>query len=182
MSPAPERLYQLAFEELLHCTALDVTPPDFQGLAFPTREPAIRPRLGRFVREAQEALPILSPDIAADYLRKHIFTPFDACDQEELWALLLNTKNKVLAESLVYRGTVNSSLVRLPELFKEAVRLNAPSLILSHNHPSGDATPSPEDVQLTRDAIKVGELLQIEVLDHIVLGRDVWVSIKEQLG
>jgi DNA repair protein RadC len=72
----------------------------------------------------------------------------------------------------VYIGNVSSALVRVSELFKEAVRQNAPALILVHNHPSGDPTPSPDDVVLTKKAVEAGKLLDVEVMDHIVIGRD----------
>ncbi len=93
-------------------------------------------------------------------------------DQEHLRVILLNTRNQVMAVNEVYVGNVNSAVVRVAELFKEAVRQNAPSMILVHNHPSGDPTPSPDDVALTKRAAEAGRLLQIEVMDHIVIGRD----------
>lgn len=103
-------------------------------------------------------------------------------DQEELWLLLLNTKNEVLAIRRTYRGTVNSSNVRVAELFRAAIRENAASIIVVHNHPSGDPTPSPEDVRVTAEAFKAGTLLDVEVLDHIIVGsgRDRYVSMKER--
>ena len=94
----------------------------------------------------------------------------------------MNTKNVVVAESLVYRGNVSMMTIRFPELFKEAVRLNVPGIILGHNHPSGDPTASSEDVHITREAMQVAELLQIELYDHLVIGGDDrWVSICELL-
>src|SRR4051812_30555070 len=93
--------------------------------------------IGRFVRMVKEEIVIRSPSDAAEYLLNHVFTPFDAFDQEELWVVLLNTRKRITHEALVYRGTVNSIYVRPAELFKEAVRANAPGLLLSHVHPSG---------------------------------------------
>jgi DNA repair protein RadC len=93
--------------------------------------------------------------------------------------LLLNTKNRITHEALVYRGTVNSIYIRPAELFKEAVRVNAPALLLSHVHPSGDPTPSPEDVRVTELSVQAGKLLGIDVLDHLIIGNDVWFSLKE---
>ncbi|MBI4282662.1 MAG: DNA repair protein RadC [Chloroflexi bacterium] len=101
-------------------------------------------------------------------------------DQEELRVLLLNTKNQVLATHQVYRGNVNTSLIRVSELFRMAVRENCPAIIVAHNHPSGDPAPSPEDVEVTRDIVKGGQLLNIEVLDHIIIGRQGYVSLKER--
>jgi DNA repair protein RadC len=100
-------------------------------------------------------------------------------DQEHLRVLLLNTRNQVLATHEVYHGNVNTAVVRIGELFREALRQNAPCIILVHNHPSGDPTPSPEDISMTRQAIEAGELLDIEVLDHIVIAHGKFVSMKE---
>jgi DNA repair protein RadC len=91
-------------------------------------------------------------------------------DQEHLRVLLLNTKNEVLSIQEIYVGNVNSSMVRPSEVFRPAVRDNAPSIIVVHNHPSGDPTPSPEDVSITRELVSAGELLSIELLDHLVIG------------
>jgi len=104
-------------------------------------------------------------------------------DQEHFRVLLLNTKNQVLAVKEVYKGNVNSAVIRASEVFQEAVRSNCPAIILVHNHPSGDPTPSPEDVQVTRQLIEAGKLMDIEVLDHVVIGQagsGGFVSLKER--
>jgi DNA repair protein RadC len=103
-------------------------------------------------------------------------------EQEELWLLLLNSKNQVLAIRRMYRGTISSSAVRIAELFRAAIRENAASIIITHNHPSGDPSPSPEDVKVTAEAVQAGHLLDVEVLDHIIVGggRDRYVSMKER--
>lgn len=101
-------------------------------------------------------------------------------EQEHLKLVLLNTKNQVTRMSTFYKGTVNSSQVRVAELFKEAVRHNATSIILAHNHPSGDPSPSPEDIRITELAIEAGKLLEIEILDHIVIGHQRWLSLREK--
>lgn len=101
--------------------------------------------------------------------------------QENLVALLLNTRNQVVARRTIYIGTVNSSAVRPAEVLRPAVRENAPSIIVVHNHPSGDPTPSPEDVAVTRDLIAAGKLLGIELLDHLVIGSGGrFASLKER--
>jgi DNA repair protein RadC len=100
-------------------------------------------------------------------------------DQEELRVVLLNTRNHVLAIAPVYRGSVHTAVVRIGELFREALRQNAPALILVHNHPSGDATPSAEDVAMTRQAVQAGELLDVDVLDHVILAQGRFESMKE---
>jgi DNA repair protein RadC len=101
-------------------------------------------------------------------------------EREELRVVLLNTKNVVLRVQTVYQGNVSSSLVRVGELFRDAVRLNATSLILVHNHPSGDPTPSPDDLHLTAEALAAGRLLDIDVLDHLVVGHDAWLSLRDR--
>lgn len=101
-------------------------------------------------------------------------------DQEIMKAVLLNTKNHVVASPMIYQGSVNSIGVRVGELFREAIKHNCPSMILVHNHPSGDPTPSPEDIAVTRNVVEAGKLLDIEVLDHLVIGRHKFVSLKER--
>jgi DNA repair protein RadC len=101
-------------------------------------------------------------------------------DQEELWVLLLDTRNRMQDIDRVYKGSLNSSTVRVGELFKKAIRLNVASVILVHNHPSGDPSPSPEDIALTREVVRAGRLLGVEVLDHLVIGSQRFVSLKEK--
>jgi DNA repair protein RadC len=101
--------------------------------------------------------------------------------QEHLWVLLLNTKNQVISLQKIYQGTLNSSTVRIAELFKAAITKNAAAVILVHNHPSGDPAPSAEDIRLTRAVVEAGKLLDIEVLDHIVIGfADQYTSLKQK--
>jgi DNA repair protein RadC len=101
-------------------------------------------------------------------------------EREELRVVLLNTKNVVLRVAVVYQGNVASSLVRVGELFRDAVRLNASGIILVHNHPSGDPTPSPDDLHLTAEALAAGRLLDIQLLDHLVVGHDAWISLRDR--
>lgn len=91
-------------------------------------------------------------------------------DREHFWALALNTKNQLLRIIEVSVGSLNASIVHPRELFKDAVRLSAASVVVVHNHPSGDPTPSGADIQLTRRLVKAGDVLGIEVLDHVVIG------------
>ncbi len=100
--------------------------------------------------------------------------------QEQLRVLLLNTRNGVMAQRVIYQGNVNSSIVRPAEVFRPAVIESAPSIVISHNHPSGDPTPSPEDVSITRELVAGGKLLGIEVLDHVVISGKGFVSLKEK--
>lgn len=99
-------------------------------------------------------------------------------DQEQLRVLLLDTKNRVTRTVTVYQGSVNSAQVRVAELFRDAVRVNAPAIILVHNHPSGDTEPSRADAQITAEAQKAGDLLGIDVVDHVVIGDGQFTSLR----
>jgi DNA repair protein RadC len=135
--------------------------------------------------ELGRRLLVTSPDA-----RPQITSPTDAAnllmlemghlEQEHLRTVLLDTKNRVLETPTVYIGNVNASIIRAAEIFKNAIRANAAALIVAHNHPSGDPTPSPEDVQVTRSLVEAGNLLGIEVLDHIIIGRNQFISLKEK--
>ena len=94
--------------------------------------------------------------------------------------LLLNTKNLVVGQRVVYQGNVNSSIVRPAEVLRPAVIEAVPSIIISHNHPSQDPTPSPEDAAITRELAQAAKLLGIELLDHVVIGGEKFVSLKER--
>jgi len=110
-----------------------------------------------------------------------ILCPFiGSLDHEELWVMNLNTRNHLLHLVKLYQGNVNASQVRVAEVFRAAIADNAPTIILAHNHPSGDPTPSPEDVAVTRAVLQAGKLLDIEVVDHLVITHDRYVSLKER--
>ena len=91
-------------------------------------------------------------------------------NQEELWVLALNTRNRIIRKDLLYVGTLNQSSVRLAEIFALPMRCSANAIILVHNHPSGEANPSEEDVRFTEEVVRAGKLLDIGVLDHIIIG------------
>lgn len=101
-------------------------------------------------------------------------------DREHFAVILLNTKNRVIGINTVSVGTLNSSLVHPREVFKPAIVGNAAMVILAHNHPSGDPTPSREDVEVTRRLVEAGKILGIEVLDHIIIGEENYYSLKEK--
>ena len=100
--------------------------------------------------------------------------------QEQLRVLLLDTKNNVVGQRVIYQGNVSSALVRTAEVFRPAVVDTVPSIIVVHNHPSGDPSPSPEDVLLTRKLKQAAELLDIQLLDHVVIGGKQHVSLKNR--
>jgi DNA repair protein RadC len=120
---------------------------------------------------------INSPADAANLLMYQLA----AVDQEYLYVILLDTRNRVIGPPLeVYHGSLNTSLIRIGEVFREAIKANAAALIVAHNHPSGDPSPSPEDVAVTRSMVEAGRMLDIEVLDHLVIGHHRFVSLKER--
>lgn len=128
------------------------------------------------VESPEERPAIHSPADAAALVRYEM----SALEQEYLKVMHLDSRNRVLHISEVYHGSLNSSQVRVGELFRAAIRRNAAAIIIVHNHPSGDPTPSPDDVALTRAIVQAGQLLDIDVLDHLVIGRQGFVSLKER--
>ncbi|GAB4503073.1 MAG: DNA repair protein RadC [Anaerolineales bacterium] len=131
----------------------------------------------RLALESPEARPIInSPADAAALVQYEM----SALEQEHLRVFLLDTRNHVLDIVEVYKGSVNSSQIRVGEVFKAALRRAASAIIVAHNHPSGDPTPSPDDIAVTRALVQAGKLLDLEVLDHLVIGQGKWVSLKER--
>lgn len=131
----------------------------------------------RMVSEPQDERPrVASPADAANLVMLEMMS----LEQEHLRVLLLDTRNRVLGSPTVYIGSLNTSVVRVGELFRAAIRANAASVIVIHNHPSGDPSPSPEDVNVTRQLVRAGKLVDIEVLDHVVIGYQRYVSLKER--
>ena len=127
--------------------------------------------------EGPEELPVIS---CPEDVRRLLGPEMAPLAQEQLRVLLLNTRNQVMGQRVIYQGNVSSAIVRTAEVFRPAVIEAVPSIIVSHNHPSGDPTPSPEDAALTRELVLAGKLLDIELLDHIVIGGERFVSLKER--
>lgn len=120
------------------------------------------------------------PQKAADYWRLHIATAVSFSPDVETFAVLhLNTRRKVRGHHVVSTGILDSVLVHSREVFRDAIVANASAIILLHNHPSGDPSPSEADIRTTRDLIRAGQLLKIEVLDHVVVGSGRHASLKE---
>ncbi len=133
--------------------------------------------LAERVRAPSETQAVVkSPADAAEVVRD-----MSALEQEQMRVILLDTKNKVIHTTTVYQGSVHTTVIRLAEVMKAAVRVNATAIVLAHNHPSGDPTPSPEDVAVTREIVNASKLLDIDCLDHIVIGEaGKYVSLKER--
>jgi DNA repair protein RadC len=101
-------------------------------------------------------------------------------EREHFVVVCLDTRNSVLHKQILYVGSLNTTHVRVAEVFREAIKRNAAAIIVAHNHPSGDPSPSPEDVTVTRQIGQAGELLSIELLDHLVIGDQRFVSLRER--
>ena len=131
----------------------------------------------RLIQESPAEKPsVHSPQDAAALIQYDM----SAFEQEHLRVMHLNTRNRVLGWEDVYKGSLNQSQVRIGEIFKGAIRRNAASIIIAQNHPSGDPSPSPDDVAITRAIIEAGRLLDVEVLDHLIIGRGRYISLKEK--
>jgi DNA repair protein RadC len=162
-------IHRASFEEL--CNQPGIGPAKASQL-----KAAIE--LGRRLKETtpEDRTAIHSPNDAGAMVQYEM----SALEQEELWVMLLDTRNRFMSLDKLYRGSLNSSMVRVGEVFKGAIRRNSASILVMHNHPSGDPTPSPDDVALTRAIVSAGKLLDIEVLDHLVVGGGRFISLKER--
>ena len=115
-----------------------------------------------------------TPELAAAALAPH----FAHLEREALIVALLSRKQRLVGVRHLYSGSVSGTPVRIAELFEDAVRRTAPAILLAHNHPSGDPTPSADDIRTTREAAQAGRLLGIDVIDHVVFGAGRWVSLR----
>ncbi len=134
--------------------------------------------LGRRLTGKLEDRPSISSPAAAASL----LTPLlSGREQEYLFVVLLDSRNRVIGEPIeIYRGSVNTSLVRTAEVIRPAVRANASAMILAHSHPSGDPSPSPEDVSVTRSIMQAAKLMDVGLVDHLIIGQGSYVSLRER--
>lgn len=131
-------------------------------------------RLVRIRREDQ--ISIQNPETVADFLMEDLrYLP-----QEHFVCLYLNIKNKIIHKKSLFIGSLNSSIVHPRDIFREGIRYNAASIICAHNHPSGDPTPSPEDLMVTQRLVEAGNLVGIEVVDHIIIGDGSFFSLRSE--
>ncbi len=158
------------------------------GSAYPkgtaTGGPTVTPLLNRLLEIGRRLLlvqPEQRPQIGSPAdVAKLLMLEMSHLEQEQLRVVLLNTKNYVLKIVTVYIGTIDSSPVRVCEVFRAAMRHNAAAIIVVHNHPSSDPAPSREDVAVTRQLSEAGQLLGIELLDHLIIGLGRWISLRER--
>lgn len=134
--------------------------------------------LGRRIHQLNhpERYVIRSPEDGANYCMEDM----RFLTQEHFVCLYLNTKNQVLHKRTVFIGSLNASIVHPREVFKEAFRRSAASIICLHNHPSGDPSPSKEDIEVTKRLVECGKIIGIDVLDHLIIGEHKYVSLKEK--
>jgi DNA repair protein RadC len=131
-------------------------------------------RVGSMTKESRYT--IRSPKDAALYMMGEM----RALKQEHFVCLFLNMKNHVIGKETVFVGSLNSSIVHPREIFRSAIKRSAASIICLHNHPSGDPTPSPEDIQVTKRLVEAGELMGVDLLDHVIIGDQEYISLKEK--
>jgi DNA repair protein RadC len=163
-----KRLYEISVEELMSIRGIG------QAKAVQIKAGV---ELGRRVaRKEKELAVIRSPHDAAAYLMERLQLE----SQEKFYCLYLNTKNQVLFEKAIFIGSLNASIVHPREVYKEALKWSAASIIVAHNHPSGDPTPSREDIQVTKRLKEAGEILGIDCLDHLIIGAGRYISLKEK--
>ncbi|KIL53339.1 hypothetical protein KP77_03150 [Jeotgalibacillus alimentarius] len=124
----------------------------------------------------EDRFTIRSPEDGASFLMDEL----RFLTQEHFVALYLNTKNQIIHQQTIFIGSLNSSIVHPREVFKEAFKRSAASIICAHNHPSGDPAPSKEDIDVTRRLVECGKMIGIEVLDHLIIGEKKYVSLKEK--
>lgn len=160
-----------------------------QQLSFlPPDDVLLLHQLRHLVAEAQRMYHVRAGFDATDSI--HLQTPADVArllipqvehlQQEQLHVLNLTVKHRLVSAHMVYQGTISSSPLRVAEVFRPAIIEAASCIVVAHNHPSGDPAPSPEDLEVSRQLVAAGELLDIEVIDHIIIGHRRWLSLRER--
>lgn len=137
-------------------------------------------QIERFVWQVKDQVVIQSAQQTGDYVRTHVYTPWESFVQEEMWVFLLNTRMRLTHQVMLYRGTMEAVTLNIGELFREAVRFRAAAIILAHNHPSGNSEPSEVDIVTTRRVKEASDILQIKLADHLIVGEEAWVSLRQE--
>jgi len=156
---------------------VQLSEPSGMGIAKATQLKSALELGGRLRQELMGYRPLIkTPAEAAELLQPDM----GLLEQEEVRTVLLDSRNRVIASPMIYRGSLNSCNMRVGEVFREAIRQNAANIIIAHNHPSGDPSPSANDIDVTRELIKAGKILGIDILDHLVIAQNQHVSLKER--
>lgn len=138
----------------------------------------LRELMKRFQQERRQEITVIrSPDNVAAYLNDMQYL-----QQEQFRIILLNVKNKVLGQKIISQGTINGALVSAREIFSWAIRNMAATIILAHNHPSGNSEPSSEDIAITKNLVEVGKVVDIKVADHVIIGKNQYYSFRQSGG
>jgi DNA repair protein RadC len=159
-------LMQAQYPDLMHYLSPTQAAQISAALELGRRMAADRPQERPFVQGAADAARLLLPEM-------------EALPQEHFRVMLLDVHRRVISVPTVYMGSLNMTVVRAAEVFRTAIIRNAASVILAHNHPSGDPTPSQNDLTITEDLILAGRALDIAVLDHLIIGQGRWVSLRD---
>lgn len=163
------------YDVLMNTTEMELSSIKTLGSSRIRRIQCLREIFTRLQNETRNQIKAVnSPKDIAAYL-----TNMENLQQEQFRVIALNTKNGILAEKIITQGTVNASIVSPREVFHSAIRNMAASIIIAHNHPSGDPKPSKEDIEVTEAIVKVGDIMNIPVLDHIIMGKNRFYSFKE---
>nr|WP_238492533.1 DNA repair protein RadC [Desulfotruncus alcoholivorax] len=179
LGPVPDETMEFLMKQGLR-TLAQMSSEELRNLPGIGKEKAVRLTAAfelarRMVKLMPEDRPVInSPENAAALVMEEM----RHLDREQFWVLLLNTKNHVLARETISIGSLNSSSIHPRELYKAAIRRSAAGVILVHNHPSGDPTPSQQDIEVTKRLIESGNIIGINVLDHLVIGDKKFVSFK----
>jgi DNA repair protein RadC len=128
------------------------------------------------IEAAGDKVQVRSPADAAALLMPEI----GGLEQEHFVVLLLDTRNRVIGQEVLYKGSLNASHIRVGEVFREAIRRNCAAILVGHNHPSQDTSPSPEDHALTKQLVEAGKTLDVELIDHLVVSSTRFVSLRER--
>jgi len=164
--------------ELVQATALQLA--EIQGVG-PVSAAKIHAALELGRRFVLESTPAGRYDVRQpEHIANLIIPLIGHAAQENFVVVCLNTRNQVLYQRILYTGTLNTTLVRMAEVFEDAVQRKAAAIIIAHNHPSGNAEPSPEDISLTRRLVDAGKILEIDLLDHLVVAGNRWISLRQR--